>query len=120
MAPEMREQRATRHDGPTDSEPPIVNEECLTLRNYDSERSHVVQVKFLDANEDVAFERYYTLAPLGVVSVSERLERAVYRVDAEVDAAESASAECLVGSGPGETALVEIGNGLVSVTEGVA
>jgi hypothetical protein len=53
------------------------------------------------------------------VSVSQRLDRAVYRVDVEVDRETTVEAECLIGSGPNETALVEVGNGLLSVTEGV-
>jgi hypothetical protein len=98
---------------------PVVSEECLTIRNYDSHVSHEVTVRFYDADEDIAFKRSYTLSPLDVVSVSQRLDRAVYRVDVVVDEDTNVDAECLIGSGPNETALVEIGNGLLSVTEGV-
>ena len=98
---------------------PVVSEECLTIRNYDSHVSHEVTVRFFDADDDVAFKRAYTLSPLDVVSVSQRLDRAVYRVDVVVDGDTNVDAECLIGSGPNETALVEIGNGLLSVTEGV-
>lgn len=110
------------HRSPTTADrlsAPVVCEECLTIRNYDSHIAHQVTVRFYDANEDIVFERSYTLSPLDVVSVSQRLDRAVYRVDVELDGERSADAECLIGSGPNETALVEIGNGLLSVTEGV-
>jgi hypothetical protein len=96
----------------------VVSEECLTIRNYDSPSSHEVVVRFYDADDTVAFNGSYTLSPLGVMSVSQRLDRAVYRVDVEVDRETSVDAECLIGSGPNETALVELGNGLLSITEG--
>jgi hypothetical protein len=96
----------------------VVSEECLTIRNYDSHSSHEVVVRFYDADDTVAFNGSYTLSLLDVVSVSQRLDRAVYRVDVEVDRETSVDAECLIGSGPNETVLVELGNGLLSITEG--
>lgn len=102
--------------GSTDQ--PFVSEESLVLRNYDSETTHEVGVRFLDAEDETAFRQTFTLAPQATVSVCMRLPRAVYRVEVDLDDC-STSAECLVGSGPDETALVEVGNGLVSVAEGV-
>jgi hypothetical protein len=97
----------------------VVSEECLTIRNYDSQVDHQVTVRFYDADDDIRFKGSYTLPPLDLVSVSQRLDRAVYRVEVEVEGETTVDAECLIGSGPNETALVEIGNGLLSVTEGV-
>ena len=94
-----------------------VSDEILVLRNYDGQTTHDVRVTFLDANDDVALQRQYTVAPLGVTSVARRLERGVYRVTATVDGTYVARADCLVGSGPHETAIVEVGNGVVSLTE---
>lgn len=96
----------------------FVSDESLVLRNYDSDDTHDVAVSLLDAVDDLAFDRRYTLSPGSVLSVATRLERAVYRVEVRLDGTAHAHAECLIGSGPGETALVEIGNGLVSVSEG--
>lgn len=114
--------QSTAHRSATSPElrrAPLVSDECLTLRNYDCHVSHEVTVRFYDADDDVAFKRSYTLSPLDVVSVSQRLDRAVYRVCVEVDGETTVDADCLIGSGPNETALVELGNGLLSVTEGV-
>ena len=98
----------------------LVSDETLVLRNYDSETTHEVAVEFRNADDEIAFQQTYTLTPQAVTSIQTRLPRAVYRVDVRVDGADSASADCLVGSGPSETALVEVGNGLASVAEGVA
>jgi hypothetical protein len=110
--------RGQRPAAPDDRGDRYVDEETLVCRNYDSERTHEVTVRFLDADDEVAFRETYAVPSESVVSVSLRLPRAVYRVDARVDDDATASAECLVGSGPHETALVEVGNGLVSVAEG--
>jgi hypothetical protein len=109
---------------------PHVTDESLVLRNYDG-TSVRVHVRFVDADDDTVFKRTYTLGPGDVVSTPTRLRRAVYRVAATVDhdsadpgdAIETTkrdAAECLVGSAPAETAVVETGNGVVSVTEGIA
>jgi hypothetical protein len=97
-----------------------VSDETLVLRNYDGETTHEVAVELRDADDEIAFQQTYTLTPGAVTSIQTRLPRAVYRVDVRVDGSDSSSADCLVGSGPSETALVEVGNGLVSVAEGVA
>jgi hypothetical protein len=96
---------------------PLVTDEILVLRNYDGSGTHDLTVRLVDASEDVAFERAFTLAPLETISVGTRLRRAVYRVEARLDGDRHASADCLVGSGPTETAVIETGNGLLSVVE---
>ncbi len=114
---------AHRQQGPgtsTSREPPqAVSDRSLVVRNYDGSEAHEVTVTFLDPDGDQAFARTIAVAPLETVAVETRLERAVYRVRARVDSDETGSAECLVGSGPDETALVETGNGTVSVAEGL-
>lgn len=112
MTPALR----TR-DPSTDDEQPYVSDESLVLRSYDGDETRTVTVRLL-AGDDVVSERTYALPPLSVVSVPLRLDRAVYRVDARLDAAHDDSAECLIGSAPTETAFVEVGNGLVCVSEG--
>jgi hypothetical protein len=107
-----------RH-GDDDSAPQYVDDETIVLRSYDGSRTRTATVRLL-AGDDTVFERTYRLPPLSVVSVHLRLDRGVYRVDARLDADHADSAECLLGSAPTETAFVEVGNGLVSVAEGVS
>lgn len=115
--PRTRLHRHTR----TESAAFSVTDETIVVRNYDA-TSTTVRVTFLDADDDVAFRRTYTLAPGEVVSTPTRLHRGVYRVIACYDdqtADTSDAADCLIGSAPSETAVVEAGNGIVSVTEGL-
>jgi len=97
----------------------VVSDETLVVRNYDGNDAHEVDVTFLDADGDVAVSRTLTVAPLETIAIETRLKRGVYLVRARLDTGETDSAECLVGSGPTETALVETGNGAVSVAEGL-
>jgi len=97
----------------------LVSDRSLVVRNYDGTEDHEIRVTFLGPDGDRAFARTLAVAPLETVAVETRLDRAVYRVRARVDGDDTDSAECLVGSGPDETALVETGNGTVNVTEGI-
>ncbi len=96
-----------------------VSDESLVLRNYDSADAHEIAVRFVDHHGETAFDRTVAVAPLETVSVQTRLERAVYRVEVRLENGTTASAECLIGSDPGECAMVETGNGRISVVEGV-
>jgi hypothetical protein len=104
---------------PVDADSPDADDESVVLRNHDGTETHAVTVRLVDAHDGhVAYERTTLLSPLSVVSYNVPIDRAVYRVDVRLDDT-AASAECLIGDGPDEAALVEVGNGLVSVVEGV-
>jgi hypothetical protein len=122
MSPQSLHHRdADRHTtvpGQSDAREP-VRDDALVVRNYDGRTAHEVTVRFVDANDEVALERTYTLLPEDVVSVATRVERGVYRVEARMEDGDFVGTECLVGADPGETAVVEVGNGLVSVSEGL-
>lgn len=94
-----------------------VCDESLFVRNYDGDEAHEIQVSFVTHHGDPAFERTLSVAPAETVSVRTRLERAVYRVEVSLESGASDSAECLIGSDPGECAMVETGNGTISVVE---
>ncbi|MEF8900069.1 MAG: hypothetical protein V5A25_02435 [Halovenus sp.] len=100
---------------------PGVTDETLVVRNYGT-TAVSLDVTFVETDDAVAFDRTYRVAPGETISTPTRLPRGVYRVVArlsEVPGEQRDTAECLVGSAPGETALVETGNGLVSVTDGI-
>jgi hypothetical protein len=96
-----------------------TSDESLVIRNHDSSETHNLRVRFVNHHGEFAFNRTISVAPLETVSIETRLERAVYRVEVRLDEGTAASAECLIGSDPGECALVEVGNGIVSVVEGL-
>jgi hypothetical protein len=101
----------------TDS-PATVDENGLVVRNYDGAETHDLRVRFVDPYGETVLDRTVSVAPQETAAVGTRLERAVYCVEVRMENGASASAECLIGSGPGECAMVETGNGRVSVVEG--
>ncbi|WP_299264427.1 hypothetical protein [Halorientalis sp.] len=119
MLPDSRPRHRSVADPSVGDEQLLVSDETIVLRNYDAETTHEVTVELHDADDEIAFQQTYTLGPQMVTSIETRLPRAVYRVDVQADDTDSSSTDCLVGSGPSETALVEVGNGLVNVAEGV-
>ena len=97
----------------------VVDDESLVLRNYDSDDGHQVAIRFIDGHDNLAFDRTVSVAPRETVSIDTGLDRAVYRVEARIENGATTGAECLVGRAPSECAMVETGNGRVSVVEGV-
>lgn len=103
----------------------LVTDESILLKNYDSTATHTMTVRLQDPGESVAFKQTYELCPDTAVSIQLRLRRAIYTVEAWYKDASASSGgtedseSVLIGSAPDETALIELGNGLISVTEGI-
>jgi hypothetical protein len=119
----MPTHKTTRRDEWTtslskDADTRLVSNECLTLRNYDDDRAHEIQIRFIHHNGDVVLARTVSVPPRETVSIHPRVERAMYRVTARLENGETATADCLLGSDPSECAMVETGNGLLSVVDG--
>jgi hypothetical protein len=94
-----------------------ASSESLVLRNYD-DSTHDVEITITNHDGETAFNRTVSVGPQDTVSIQTRLDRAVYRVDVQLDTGESDRADCLLGSDPNECAKIETGNGVVSVVEG--
>jgi hypothetical protein len=97
---------------------PLISRETVAIRNYDGTDTHKVTIRLRDADDEVVVSRTKTVPPQGVVLISESVERGVYCVEVHIGGACLASTECLLGRGPTEIALVELGNGVASVVEG--
>lgn len=116
MHPEpTREAPADRSDDHA-NRPVTAGLSTFVVRNYDGTPVDGLSLRAVDAEGATAFRRTLTLGPSETVAVRTDLERAVYRVVVRFDG-DSAAAECLLGPAPLETALVETGNGSVSVTD---
>lgn len=92
--------------------------ESLVLRNYDGLCTQMLTVTCRDCDGDVAFDRTVPVDPGETVSIHTHFERGVYRVEVRLDDDTTATAACLIGDDPTECALIETGNGTVSVTDG--
>jgi hypothetical protein len=104
-----------RRDRPPENR---VGDRSLVIRNHDGSDAYDVDVQFVDDEDEVVFRRAVTVAAQETVTVRTRLRSAVYRVTARTADGASDGAACSIGDGLHETALVETGNGTVSVVEG--
>jgi hypothetical protein len=110
----MRESTAVRSSGPVRG----VGSEAVHVRNYDGHETHHVRLRAVDGAGH-AIERSYRLAPGTTESERDALPLGEYDVEVEVDGLRRWAGHCRVDLRPEHTVLVEIGNGLVSITEGV-
>lgn len=94
---------------------PDVRSSEVVIRNHDHNRSYTVtvDVERLDAPAET-----HDIGPGTVRCLSVGPHSAV-QVEARIATGASDTAQCELGSQPDETALIEVGNGLISVTNGV-
>ena len=95
----------------------VVANETIHIRNYDVETSHSVWINVVDDGER-AFETTRRLRPGEACSIGGAVAPGEYDIEVGVDGLRREATRCHVGAAPELTALVEVGNGVVSVTEG--
>jgi hypothetical protein len=92
--------------------------EEIHIRNFDVERTYDLTVTVQDT-DGIVFANRYHLKPGTTVSELDRLAAGEYVVQVALDGRQQAVTECTVDETPENTALIEVGNGIVSVTEGL-
>lgn len=95
-----------------------VGSEDVHVRNYDGRETHHLRLRAVDG-DGRAVERSYRLGPGATESETDLLPAGEYDVEVELDGLRRWAGHCRVDDGPEHTVLVEVGNGLVSITEGV-
>lgn len=92
--------------------------EEIHIRNFDANRAYDLTITVRDSQGLVFANRYY-LTPGKTVSELGRLPAGEYEVQVELDGRRQRTALCEIDETPARTALIEVGNGTVSVTEGL-
>ena len=105
-------------DEPT-SDDWAARSEDIHVRNHDVTERHSVELVVRDEYGSRVFQNRYYLAPGQAESECDALGSGSYVVEVYCDGVRRQQRECHIGDQPDQTALVELGNGLVSVTEGV-
>lgn len=100
-------------------DPAGVRSEDIFVRNYDPYWGYDLSIVVRDADGQPVFQREYFFRPGQIESVHGRLDPGAYEVTVELDGRREKTVSCRVGPDTAETIHVEIGNGLVSVTEGL-
>jgi hypothetical protein len=94
--------------------------EAVRLRNYDHWQGHSLRVAVAPVDGDVVIAERRYLAPGQSERVAGSLEGGTYEIRVWVDGVERARASYRIDDSTAGTAVVELGNGVVSVTGGVA
>lgn len=92
--------------------------DAVHVRNYDHAAGHSVHVTVEDADGRIQLTERCYLAPGQSRRLTATLEPGTYRVRVRVDGVDRTTAECRLDGSPARTAVVELGNGVVSLIEG--
>jgi hypothetical protein len=93
--------------------------EEIHVRNYDPYRGYDLDVVVADRADAPAFAETFYLRPGATESVIDTLDPGRYDVTIVLDSLRRKTATCEIGPAPEHTALVELGHGIASVTEGL-
>lgn len=96
----------------------IVRSADVVIRNYDHQRGYDLDLRAVAGGETV-FERRYSLPPGEVERESYVLPSGTYEVGVTLEHGRRRRLTCRIDSAPTHTALVEVGNGGLSLTEGL-
>jgi succinylglutamate desuccinylase len=99
-------------------ESPAEKTEDVLIRNYDHRRGYDLHLVVTDGDE-TAFQNRYYLQPGETVSECDLLPSADYEITVTLDTTQETSRHFRIDSSPDHTAVVEIGNGALSLTEGL-
>jgi hypothetical protein len=94
------------------------NEDIL-IRNYDHRSGYDLQLTVATHTDTTTVQRRYHLRPGEVVSECDLLPSADCEVTVTLDGAQETSRHCRIDSSPEHTAVIEMGNGTLSLTEGL-
>lgn len=124
LTPDQYESATKTDDRTTTEEPAESNRsvarrsEEIHVRNFDVNRAYDLTIEVRDAH-GLVFANRYSLTPGKTVSELGRLPPGSYDVRVELDGRRQRTTRCEIDGTPEGTALIEVGNGTVSVTEGL-
>lgn len=93
--------------------------EDLHVRSYAHQVGYDIAIEVVDGDGSVAFREQYYLQPGATKSEVDAVIDGEYEVRAVLDGDRETTRRCRIGSDPAETAVVEVGNGILSLTEGL-
>lgn len=111
IQPPGRENRPARRD--------VVGSEDLLVRNYDHRWGYDLAIEAIDVSGEIVFERSYYLQPGQLKSEAGVLDEGEYEIRAVLDNLQEATISCRVDAEAEHTVVVEVGNGALSLTEGL-
>lgn len=102
-----------------DTSSELIGFEQLLLRNYDHRWGYDLAVEVVDEEGTTAFEQRYYLQPGQVESEIGVLADGKYEIRITMDNLQEETLECRIGEGVENMVVVEVGNGVHSLTQGL-
>lgn len=93
--------------------------EDILIRNYDHRSGYDLHLTVSTHPDNTTFQKRYYLPPGAVVSECDLLRSIDCKITAVLDDVQEVSRHCRIDSSPDHTAVIEIGNGTLSLTEGL-
>ncbi len=92
--------------------------EEIHIRNFDVSRAYNLTVEVRE-NGRLVFANRYHLTPGETASELDRLPPGEYEITVELDGLRRQTVHCRIDETPERTALIQVGNGALSLTEGL-
>lgn len=93
--------------------------EQIHIRSYDHHWAYDLDVVVVTEDGDLVFHDHYYLQPGHTESVAEGIPAGDYEVRVTLDNSYRETVQCRLDTSPEHTALIEVGNGVLSLTEGL-
>lgn len=97
----------------------VARSEALHIRSYDHQRSYDLDVELMTADGETVFRERYYLLPGHTESEASIVPRGDYELRVTLDNKNEETLECQIDSTPEHTAVIEVGNGALALTEGL-
>ncbi|MFB6301225.1 MAG: hypothetical protein ABEH65_13310 [Halobacteriales archaeon] len=101
-----------------DSETRSASEEIL-IRSYDHRWAYDLEIEAVDAAGESIYRKRYYLQPGQIEGVRNELPTGEYELWITLDNTHHKTVDCRIGSAPEDTVVIEIGNGTMSITQGL-
>ncbi|MFD1597836.1 hypothetical protein [Halobellus rarus] len=122
----MVSERAARARPPRANDPTATRDseasarsEDVHVRSYAHQMGYDLEIELVDSDGSVAFRDRYYLQPGETEGEVDAVPDGEYEVRAVLDGDRETDRRCRIGSDPEETVVVEVGNGILSLTEGL-
>lgn len=96
----------------------VPSSEDIHVRNYDRQWGYDLTIEVLE-DAEVVFEQRYYLQPRRVESEPDVLPAGEYEIRVTMDNLQEESMECRIDAEPAHTVVIEVGNGALSLTQGL-
>ena len=93
--------------------------EDVYVRSYAHMQAYDIELEIVTLDDEVIFKAEYSLPPGDVKSELDALAPGKYEVRVTLDNERRETVQCRIGSTPERTAVIEVGNGVLSLTQGL-